>query len=156
MIEQKDADIFWQKVEKKNENECWEWLGTKTPRGYGHFWLNGKKIYAHRSSWYLHNGKIPAGMCICHHCDNPSCVNPAHLFLGTQRDNALDAMKKNRLVFPLGEDNGKSKLTEKDVLAIRAEYQPRGKNNQRVLAKKYGVCRMNISHVVNREIWKHI
>jgi hypothetical protein len=75
---------------------CWGWAGSKTRQGYGVLFSKGKMIYAHRLSWIIRFGPIPKGMLICHHCDNPECSNPEHLFLGTQSDNLLDMHKKWR------------------------------------------------------------
>ena len=90
---------FWPKVEKTSANECWTWLGAKLPKGYGKIagrdWRGGW-LYAHRVSWELHNGPVQDGLWVLHHCDNPSCVNPAHLFLGTNRDNMRDMQRKGR------------------------------------------------------------
>lgn len=85
---------FWAKVQKSDN--CWEWTGLLNAWGYGRFWT-GRHMSAHRYSWELHNGPIPAGLYVCHHCDNRKCVRPDHLFLGTQRDNLLDASRKGRL-----------------------------------------------------------
>lgn len=76
---------------------CWIWMSSLSDRGYGQLTIKNKTIYAHRFSWELHNGPIPEGLLVCHHCDTPLCVNPDHLFVGTQKDNILDAMRKGRL-----------------------------------------------------------
>ena len=90
---------FWNKVMKIVEtDECWEWIAFKNKDGYGLFGYNGKNQKAHRVSWQLHNGPIPDGLCVLHKCDNPSCVNPNHLFLGTNADNIKDRVNKNRTV----------------------------------------------------------
>ena len=83
---------FWSKVD--NSGDCWEWRGAISKSGYGSFGAMGKTMRAHRMAWILARGEIPAGMCVCHSCDNKKCVRPEHLFLGTQRDNLDDAMKK--------------------------------------------------------------
>ena len=86
---------FWRYVEKTES--CWNWVGKGFyPGNYGSFYFKGKTRRAHRVSWILHNGEIPKGMCVCHHCDNPKCVRPDHLFLGTYKDNIWDAIKKGR------------------------------------------------------------
>lgn len=86
---------FWPKVEKSDG--CWLWTSSTSGRGYGAFWANGGRIRAHRFSWELHNGSIPAGLWVLHHCDTPACVRPEHLFLGDRRANMLDAAKKGRI-----------------------------------------------------------
>ena len=149
------ADRFWEKVEIRGKNECWNWTACTIKNGYGHFGFRGKLYTAHRFSWILTNGQIPEGLCICHHCDNPGCVNPAHLFIGTQKDNIQDAINKNRMVGKKGEENNNSSLTEKQVLAIRAEYKL-GNITQRELARKHGVGQRTITCIVNRITWKHI
>ena len=147
-------DRFWKFVDKKGEDECWEWTGAKTS-GYGELSIKSKPIRAHRISWEIHYGPIPKGKFICHHCDNRSCVNPKHLFLGTQSDNMQDCMKKGRFNRAKGMRQGKAKLTDKDVLNIRKEYIPQ-KISRRVLAEKYRVSSSCIQAIVERRSWKHL
>lgn len=86
---------FWDKV--YIDNSCWEWIASKNPDGYGNFYYNKRIDRAHRVSYILEHGPIPKGMLVCHNCDNPGCVNPSHLFLGSQKDNMSDCSKKRRI-----------------------------------------------------------
>ena len=144
---------FWSKVNIKSSNECWEWTaGKNRVGGYGRFRLDGKRVGAHRLSWKLHNGTIPAGMCVLHTCDNPSCVNPTHLFLGTHQDNMDDMYAKGRGLKASigGEEHGNAKLTWDIVREIREAYP---EQSQYQLAAKYNVCRSNIGFIVNNKRW---
>lgn len=93
------AERFWSKVARRATEECWPFIGGRVPFGYGTFYFQGRLVLAHRISWVLTNGEIPNGLCVLHRCDNPPCVNPSHLFLGTKSDNTLDASAKGRLAY---------------------------------------------------------
>jgi hypothetical protein len=151
MIAQKDLNRFWAKVDKSGD--CWEWMAYKQP--YGQYWNGKRLVQAHRFSYELANGPIPDGLCVLHNCDNPGCVNPAHLFLGTQKDNIRDALEKGRLVNQKGENNPRSILTEKKVLTVRAEYKT-GKTSCRKLGREHGIDYKHINNIINRKNWSHI
>lgn len=139
---------FWSKVERSPG--CWEWRGTKNPHGYGIFENNRKRVQAHRFSWEIANGRpIPEGLVILHACDNPPCVNPAHLSVGTHADNVADSKAKRRHTF--GRKQHDAKLTEELVREIRGAS---GTNYE--LAARYGVSYQTISRVRRRELWKHV
>lgn len=151
---------FWSKVKKSSDpNGCWLWTGAiVTGRGYGQFEspYAGASRYAHRVAWEITHGPIPNGLAVCHNCpggDNPRCVRPDHMFLGTSRQNTHDARQKGML--PRGEQNGSAKLTEADVVEIRRRYAA-GEMNQPQLARHYGVAKSQIWNVIARKTWRHI
>lgn len=203
------SERFWSKVNKNGPihpvlgTRCWTWIGGKRDRGYGAFrYLDSQS--AHRVSWILKFGQIPKSKLVCHHCDNPSCVNPDHLFVGTSLDNNQDMVKKGRGKYPgpinpasgdrnglrlhperaargdrngarlyperlarggrnisvihpeyrQGERNGRSKLTDDDIVLIRQLYSP--EFSQVKLAERFGVTQCLISRIVRRTAWKHI
>jgi hypothetical protein len=147
------TERFWEKVDKRSNNECWNWLGGKHHiYGYGRFWVNRKTKTASRVSWELHYGKIPKGMKVCHHCDNPACCNPKHLFLGTDQDNMTDRNNKNHTA--CGERSGNVKLTKLDVLEIRALYC--AGNSSYKIAKQFNVAQTTISSIITGKTWLSI
>lgn len=134
---------------------CWEWQASLTPAGYGRIVMpyTHRLIASHRLAYLLYRGPIPDGLLVCHHCDNRKCCNPAHLFLGTKTDNALDmcAKGRGRNTPHRGEENGSSILTEKQVCAIRAARAAGVVD--RVQAEQYGVSKAAIGAVVRRRTW---
>ena len=141
---------FWSKVKKTKT--CWIWTAYKTTNGYGRFGMAahiGPKA-AHRVAWALTHGEIPKGLNVLHKCDNPPCVRPSHLFLGTLKENSQDM--KNKLRGTIGESNKHAKLTKNDVLEIR-ESCAKKELKQYQLAEKYNVSTAAISLIVNRINW---
>jgi len=141
----------------QDENGCWNWLGSLSPRGYGRIKVGDKNYRSHRYSWATENGRqIPDGMVVCHACDNPKCVNPTHLFIGTMADNVADCVRKGRhargerLAHPRarGEKNGNSRLTEQQVNRIKSDGRP-----QRVIAAEFGVSQTAIWAIKNGRMW---
>lgn len=132
---------------------CWLWTGKKNDGGYGELQVNKKIIKAHRFSFILHGGVVQNGHEVCHSCDNPSCVNPAHLFSGTHSDNMRDMARKGRGYWPdtRGERHGASKLTSADVIAIRAATGP-----QSAVAARFYISQTTVSQIRLRKRWAHI
>lgn len=145
-------DRFWSKVDKTNY--CWNWNAYCPKYGRIRSIVNGKwkQEGAHRVSWSIHYGEIPDGMCVCHRCDNPKCVNPEHLFIGTHLDNAIDRKRKGRGSNPSGENAHRAKLSREDVENIR-KHVSSGKT-QAEMSKKYNVCKQTISNIINRNKWR--
>ncbi len=146
---------FWRKVKKGQNHECWNWLGCYNNSGYGQVRIDRKSILVHRFSWEIHKGKIPDEMCVLHKCDNPFCVNPNHLFLGTNQDNINDKMNKNRQPDLKGEKNGNSKLTLDQVKHIK-QLCYEGKFLQKEIAKMFNMSYSLISDINKNKIWRHV
>lgn len=149
---------FWQKVDRRGDDECWPWVGATDNRGYGAIKGAGQRRpeKAHRVSWQLANGPIPIGLWVLHRCDNPPCVNPAHLFLGTAADNSHDAVAKGRQKPSglRGSDHGNAKLQEAQVREIVA--RTKNGESQRTLAQAYGVSSKTIHNIQHGQAWAHI
>ena len=143
---------FWAKVNKTPT--CWLWVGSERGGGYGQFALyHTTPKFAHRVSWEMTYGPIPKGMKILHKCDIPSCVRPAHLFIGTNADNSSDMVTKNRSAY--GENHGYAKLTKIQVQEIRTRYKG-GNISHRKLASEYRVSRQLISAICLYRVWKSL
>lgn len=149
-----EVERFWGYVEKAGPSECWRWTHTFFGTGYGAFLPFGKRVYvgAHRYSAMLAELDIPKGKHICHSCDNRWCVNPKHLFVGSPKENIHDAVQKQR--HPHGESSGHAKLTEVEVIQIRAAAASGSLHEE--LAARFGVARSNIGMIVRRKTWRHI
>ena len=143
---------FWDKVNIKGPDECWLWQAGKMPDGYGCFWMNNKNITTHRTVWELTYGPIPDGLLVCHHCDTPLCVNPKHLFLGTQKDNSTDMVLKGRSL--KGEANPFSKLNKNDIKAIR-NLLLKGET-YKMIAKKFNISTSPVYRIKHGKGWVHV
>lgn len=154
------AARFSAKYEVDPECGCWLWTASTTHNGYGQLALprapgvKHQVTRAHRVSWELHRGPIPAGMDVLHHCDVRRCVNPDHLFLGTNVDNQADMDAKGRRSEPphvRGEANNKAVLTEAEVLAIRS-----AEGTLESIGARYGIGKSHVSQIKRRELWAHL
>jgi hypothetical protein len=140
---------FWGKVDKRSPDECWEWTGARNNAGYGNMRVGHSYVNAHRVSYKINIGDIPIRHVVCHKCDNPSCVNPSHLFSGKPSDNDKDKVSKGRQ--SRGETHPMSKLTEKQIKVI---LETKGSSYE--IAKCYGVSSSLIRMIKRGELWKHI
>ena len=154
---------FWEKVDKENSEKyydgtrCWEWKGAVDGGGYGALMITHSpytREKSHRFSWLIHNGQISNDMWVLHHCDNPPCVNPSHLFLGTNTDNMRDKMNKGRNVNMRGKLNGMCKLSENDVREI-VELHNQG-ISYRKLSNQFGIGNTQIARIIHKESWRWI
>lgn len=151
-LSDKNIQNFWNKVCVEDANECWLWTGT-TDGKYGVFNVNYKMEKAHRVSWVIHFGEIPKGLLVLHKCDNPPCVNPHHLFLGTLSDNTRDSIDKGR--FGHCYRSIPTKLTKLQVKDIR-QLHTSSSLTQSEIADRYNVSQSYISKIIRREKWKNI
>jgi hypothetical protein len=151
MHSQHDIERFWRNTSVRPDGACWAW-GNRRNGGYGRTRYGDRTIAAHRLSWIIHNGAIPPdGMYVCHSCDNPSCVNPEHLFLGTSAENNADMLRKGRNRQVAGERHWRAKLTESDVDYIRT-----ARESAAVLAGRLGVSVSTINRARAGCSWKHV
>lgn len=164
------SERFWSRVDKTDD--CWNWTGPKTADGYGRLYREGKTIRAHRLSYEMHHGPVPSGLIVCHRCDNPSCVNPDHLFVGTGAENIADCEAKGRRNVPArsgdfhwtkrrpdrvakGQVFSRSEITDELVRRLRARYAEGG-ITQRELAAQHGISHKNLSLILAGKTWKHV
>ena len=144
---------FWSFVKKGRG--CWIWTGTHTVYGYGVLsYGNSGEVKAHRLSWMINRGPIPAGSCVLHKCDVRDCVRPSHLWLGTRSENTLDMFAKGRNAVPLGSKNGMSKLTENDIPGIR--YARLCGETYAAIGMKYGVTGSMIRRIITGLAWSQV
>lgn len=140
---------FWGYVEKRPSDECWEWTGTIDTHGYGHMRIGGRRLrLAHRLSYLINHGEFDQSLHVLHRCDNRKCVNPTHLFLGSNAENMADMVAKGRAAHRQGQDNPRARLTASDIRAIRTDERP-----ERAIAKEYGVSHGHINNIKSRRVW---
>lgn len=155
-MNQKDIDRFWSKVVKSDG--CWVWKGETGRYGRGRIHAEGRYVQASHLSYRINRGAIPSGLFVLHSCDNPNCINPDHLFLGTQTDNMRDMARKGRGYLQKhpektqGEKHPMHKLTTDQVLMIRSTKGVK----HGVLAKTFGVCRQSIDNIFSGKRWGHV
>lgn len=153
-----DEGRFWSHV--RRSDGCWEWVGARNWAGYGVIRVAGRQTRAHRIAYQLVIGPIPSGMNVLHSCDNPPCVRPEHLRVGTQRDNLADAQERGRKFTPFrgrnqrGSANQGARLTEADIPVIRARLAASERHHE--IAADYGVNRATISQVARGFSWGHV
>lgn len=152
MLSQRSRKTFWSRVRKAGRDECWEWQG-HTLKGYGRFHSPRGRIWqAHRIAWELTYGEVSPELHVLHHCDNPPCCNPRHLFLGTQTDNNADRHMKGRSAGPQGDTHPSKRLSSAIVRQLRQEPSP----NYSALARQYGVTHTAIRFAILGKTWKNV
>jgi len=148
---------FWGKVNKTKD--CWVWQGYRRPTGYGMVWWRGRMAATHRVAWEITHGDVPAELCVLHHCDNPPCVRPDHLYVGTQQENMQDMNARCRARHPAGASHwmmreGGPKLSRADAELIRAWYLADNKRGQKAhLARVFGVSPGMVSAIIAGQRW---
>ena len=152
-ISGKDIVRFWKHINKRGPDECWPWMASRLPRGYGMFGVGKRVPHAHRIAYFLHYGVDPYPLQVCHSCDNPPCCNPAHLFKGTVQDNVNDMMAKERST--RGESHPNSKPTDAQVIEIIKLWESR-EFSQRQIGEMYGIaqsCSIRLEELVAAIVW---
>jgi len=151
------AERFWPRVFKNGADGCWLWQGYHCRFGYGYFSIDRVPTTAHRVAYLLTYGSFDQSLNVLHRCDNPPCVNPTHLFLGTRADNVRDMDAKGRRGrgAPRGEESPFARLTDENVRRIRAMYAT-GSYAQRELGEMFGVARSTIFLAVSHKNWRHV
>lgn len=136
---------------------CIEWVGGKYGKGYGRLYVAGKQYSGHRLTYYAATGEDPGDLHVLHRCDNPSCINPEHLFLGTHRENMQDRNKKGRVIKPCnkGSNNGRALVTAEQVIQIREDYSS-GKQPKEDLMRWTGLSKSGLAQILHRRTWSHI
>jgi hypothetical protein len=150
VLTEKEASCYWGKIRK--DESCWIWTGCRDTSGYGLTTFRGRCQGVHRLSWRIHRGEIPKEMCVCHGCDEPLCVNPAHLWLGTRKQNTQDRDRKQRNNQPRGSSNGNSKLVAGQVDSIRK--MAKAGLTKRQISDIIGTSFANVSHILHGKTWK--
>lgn len=152
-MDDKTIARFWAKVRRRADDECWEWIGDVTNEGYGKFKVKKQSQSSHRLAWLICRGPITSGTCVLHACDNRLCVNPSHLFLGTNRQNTQDMVSKGRSRLTK-KGSSPVKLTEEQVRELRSD---RGRGMaMRQIAAKYGISGKHARRIVNFHQWKSV
>ena len=141
---------FWSKIDVSTPDACWEWKAGKSPMGYGRYRLPERAVFAHRYAYELVHGPIPDGLFACHRCDNPGCVNPAHIFLGTHDDNMRDMVSKGR--HTAGDKNASRKVSAIEVTQIRARRD--AGETLKAIGDSYGITRQAVHLIVTRQTWR--
>lgn len=148
------ARRFWARVSKQ-ENGCWLWTGSRTVTGYGTLKRGYAHQYVHRISWEMAHGEPPpSDLAVCHRCDVRNCVNPAHLFLGTQADNLRDMRSKGRAASQAGENHSKARLTWAEVRDIRS--RAKAGEHPAAIAKAKGITKAHVYNIIAGRIWREV
>jgi len=151
-MDEKTIARFWAKVRRGTDSECWEWIAHRNRDGYGHIYIAKRLLRAHRVSWVIAFGNIEDGACVLHRCDNPSCVNPKHLFIGTHKDNVEDMRNKGRQRW-IKAGEKRIKLSREQVEMLRGDKANGASSTQ--LAAKYGISRSHARRIANGTKWKN-
>jgi HNH endonuclease len=158
------AERFWEKVQIGGLDECWPFVGARGPRGTGRIGRGGRRgsvLVAARVAFMLTRGTIPEGFFVCHHCDHPWCCNPVCLFAGTPLANSRDMIEKDRqargkLTAHLGEENGRARLSAKQVIEIRTTLRHESPDAIKVVAHRFDVTPQNVRRILRGKTWRHL